>query len=245
VAYGVGIMTDGWGRPASFDSLYHQAYYAEYFRGRGMQDFTLATYRFDPQEIERRYGKLSRAYRQFQFRTMDWGRWRKEMELFGDLANRCLNHTRYYFERQPHQLFELLHKMKIFMRPEYLIFVMKDQHEVGFIFWHPDFNEVLHPGKTYSAVGFGLRHLLRSKPYTTVKVNAIGLLSPYRKTGAAMGLFMTALGYAGSKYMQGETNFVWDCNEASRRFNLGMGGQVDRRYSVFCEKLAGHNAYGV
>jgi hypothetical protein len=242
LAYGVGIMTEGWGRPISFDSIFGKQYYAEYFRNRGMQEFPLSSYEFDPREIDRRFGKLSRAYRQFDFRPMNRRRWREEMELFGDLANRSLSHTRYYFERPPYQLNELMTEMKFLMKSEYLIFVMDKQKEVGLIFWHPDFNEVLPPGRTQSILQFGLRHLLRQKPYETIKVNFIGLLPQYRGTGAVIGLFMMALRYSGLNYKRLESNFVWDCNVESRRFNLELGGQVARRYSVFCEELVGENA---
>lgn len=239
LAYGVGIMTEGWGRATSFDSLYHKPYYADYFRSLGMQEHSLCTYQFEPAKIQNRFGSLSRAYRDFQFRKMNQNKWQEEVELFGDLANKCLSHTRYYFDRPSTQLYELVKEMKFFMKPEFLIFVLKDNVEVGFIFWHPDFNEALIPGKKHSIVSFGLRHLLRRKQYETVKVNAIGVLPEYRKTGASIGLFMTALGYAGLKYKRGETNFVWDCNDDSRQFNLKLGATVDRRYSVFTECLQG------
>ncbi|MBI9103208.1 MAG: hypothetical protein JEY99_12400 [Spirochaetales bacterium] len=239
LAYGVGIMTGGWGRPTSFDSLYHKDYYADYFRRRGLKEFSLSTYQFDPRELDRRYSPFSRSYPQFSFRSLDMNRWEEEMTLFGELSNRCLNQTRYYFERPGKQLYELMSEMKFFMKPEYLVFIMKGEEEIGFLFWYPDFNEVLRPGQYYSVVKFGLRYLFHRKPFETLKVNAIGILPRYRKTAAAMGLMMAGLNSAGLNYSRGETNFVWDCNEDSRRFNLGMGGQVDRRYSVFCDKIEG------
>ncbi|MFZ1376060.1 MAG: hypothetical protein WAS25_05640 [Geothrix sp.] len=233
VSYGVGIMTSGYGRATSFDSLYNKPYYADYFTRRGLEHHTLSTYTIDLQHIDQRYGRQDRAYREFSFRPMEMARFHQEMLLFGDLANRCLHDTFLYFDRDPAQLAELMRGLKWFLRPENLLFVLKDGGEVGFIFWHPDYNEVLTPGRRHSLAGFVLRYLLRRAQISTVKVNAIGVLPHYQKSGAAMGLFMTALRHAGLGYLRGETNFVWDSNEHSRRFNLGMGNQVDRRYAAF------------
>jgi hypothetical protein len=233
VSYGVGLMTGGYGRATSFDSLYGKPYYADYFASRCPEQHTLSTYTFDPRHIDQRYGNLDRAYREFTFRPMELARFRQEMLLFGELANRCLADTFLYFERDPAQLAELMGELRFLLRPENLLFVQKEGREIGFILWHPDYNEVLAPGRRHSLAGFALRYLWRHSRIRTVKVNAIGVLPRYQKSGAAMGLFMTALRHAGLGYQRGETNFVWDNNENSRRFNLGMGNQVDRRYAVF------------
>ena len=79
VSYGVGLMTSGYGRATSFDTLYNKPYYADYFALRGLERHTLSTYTFDPRHIDRRYGPLDRAYREFTYRPMVPSRFRQEM----------------------------------------------------------------------------------------------------------------------------------------------------------------------
>jgi hypothetical protein len=240
LAYGVGIMQSGWGRPTSLDSLYHKPYYQHYFDDPIWQKHTLSTYRFDPVAIHNKYHRFSQLTNQYTYRQFNIKYWKQEMILFGTLANNCLNHTRYYFDRPPVQLLELMNTMKFLMKPEYLLFVLHHGKEVGFIFWHPDFNEVLTPGKQYSSIYFALQAILKKLTIKTVKVNAIGLLPAYWNTPAAMGLFLTALQYSKMKYPKGETNFIWDCNVASRKFITKMGGQVDRTYAVYSKPVGTH-----
>ncbi len=233
VSCGVGILKAGGGKKISFDSLYNKPYYCGYFESTGFTPHTLSTYVFRLNDVRARIGPLSHTYRGFSFRALRMGAFEKEMHLFGALCNTCLRDTFLYFERDPANLFELMSPLKPFMRPEYLIFAIRDNREIGFFFWHPDFNAVLPPGRKLSLPGIYIRNLLFMKCVTTVKINAIGILPEYRRTGAVVGLFNAALRRAPPHYTHGETNFVWDCNTCSRMLNLGLGNHVDRTYAVY------------
>ncbi len=146
VSYGVGILQDHFDDPISFDSLYTPAYYPAYFAGKASRTRTLTTYIFDLTRMPIPPRILERIRTQFTFRTLEMRRFREEMLLFGDLCNRCLRQTPLYFDRDPQCLYELIADLRPFLKPEHLIFAMKGETPVGFVFWHPDLHEILPGG---------------------------------------------------------------------------------------------------
>jgi hypothetical protein len=235
VSYGVGILRPGVAKKISFDSNYNKPYYGEYFETGGFTAHTLSTYVFTLDDVRSRISPLSQTYKDFSFRTLKMGEFEREMHLFGTLCNICLRDTFLYFERAPAELFELMSGLKPFLRPEYLIFALHGNREIGFFFWHPDFNAVLPPGRKLSLPGIYVRNRLFGKTVTTVKVNAIGILPEFRRTGVVAGLFDAGLRRAPAHFRYGETNFVWDCNRHSRMLNLGLENKPDRSYAVYTQ----------
>lgn len=233
VSYGVGLLTQSNQRPATFDTLHTHPYYAAYFDALGLERHDLTTYSFNPQDLAGRFTEENRPDRRHQYRTMRPGQWRGEMERFGDLCNRCLADTFLFAPRPLEEWVELMAPLRWLLRPEHLVFALEGGREVGFLLWHPDYNETLRPGRRHSLPGLFLRLLLLQRRIRTVKANAIGLMPGHRGTGAALGLLLHALRLGGRSYQRGETNFVWDLNAASRRFNLALGNRPDRRYAVW------------
>jgi GNAT superfamily N-acetyltransferase len=238
VSYGVGILMPGRENRISFDSLYNKPYYCDYFEVPGFERHTLSTYTFKLDDVRQRITGLGRTYEEFSFRTMRLNDYKNEMILFGKLCNGCLRQTFLYFDRDPENLFELMSGLKPLLRPEHLIFALKNGREAGFFFWHPDYNAVLPPGRKNSLVALMARYFLLKSTIDTVKINAVGVLPEYQRTGAIVGLFDAALRRAPAQFKRGETNFVWDSNRNSRMLNLKLGNTVDRRYAVYCMEIA-------
>jgi len=138
-----------------------------------------------------------------------------------------------YFYREPVCLYELIREMKYFLKRENLIFVMKEGKEVGFVFWHPDYNEIIPGGKRNSMLGIGLRYLINRNRIKKIKLNAIGVLEEYRNTGAVVGLLYEVYKHVFDRYNGGETNFVWDSNIPSRKLNQHICDREVRHYCVY------------
>lgn len=238
VSYGVGILMPGVEKKISFDSLYNKPYYCGYFEGPGFKKHTLSTYRFKLDGVRRRIAGLARTYEGFSFRTLRIHDFKSEMILFGNLCNQCLHQTFLYFDREPENLFELMSDLKPLLRPEHLFFALKNGREVGFFFWHPDYNAVLPPGRKNSLAALMARYLLLKSRINTVKINAIGVLPEYQRTGVVAGLLDAALKRAPARFLSGETNFVWDGNRNSRLLNLKLGNTVDRTYAVYSTRVS-------
>lgn len=231
--YGVGYLTGHFDQPAAFDSHYTLPYYPEYFRRRGFEEVTLKCYymrsnnwRIDPLLHDKIRSKI-------QFRTMNRLKFKEEVLLFSRLCNETLNDTYLYYERAPEHLYELVNELRVFLKPENLIFAMHEGREVGFIFWHPDYNQIIQSGRRNSVIRIGVDYFLHRKRINTVKLNVIGVLPEFRKMGVAPGLIEEMAHYCKGRYEFCETNFVWDSNIESRHMNeMNMEG-VAREYSVF------------
>jgi len=233
LSYGVGILRDHFDVPISFDSMYSPVYYYAYFERQATQRHTLTTYQFDVANVRIDQRVLDRLRRRFTFRTMDLRRFREEMLLFGELCNECLRQTHMYFDRDRVCIYELLADLRPFLRPEHLIFALKDEKAVGFVFWHPDLHEILPGGRPLTLWEIGLRYLLFAKHISTMKLNAIGVIPEYQRLGLAAGLVAEVHRYAHPHYSRGETNFVWDDNLPSTLFNRQVTDREFRHYAVY------------
>lgn len=102
---------------------------------------------------------------------------------------------------------------------------------VGFLFWHPDYNEILKKGKQNSLISIACRYSLFKKKITTFKINSIGVKPEYR------GFLTCNLLYEMSKYVRdyiyAETNFVWRSNFDSMSLNEYAIKKIERNFAVY------------
>jgi hypothetical protein len=130
--------------------------------------------------------------------------------------------------------------VRFFLRPENILFVCDGDKEVGFLFWYPDFNEVLVPGRPYSMPGIAIRYIKNRKRIKTIKVNAFGILKSYRNYAVAL-LLHELQQYANANYQILETGFIWDSNRPSFRLNAALFGTGARKYQVYIREVARHD----
>lgn len=109
---------------------------------------------------------------------------------------------------------------------------MYEGREVGFLFWHPDFNCTLKAGKAISALNLACGAVFGRKKIDTVKLNSIGVEDEHRGRGT-LALLRALRERAGGKYKFIETNFVWDENRRSRLLNLRLLYGECRKFEVY------------
>lgn len=233
LAYGVGFLADAFDMPCSFDSIYTPDYYLSYWSAHADDVRTLTTYRFCVAEAIVPEPVLRRASAAFRYRQMDLGRFEQEMILFGELSNRCLMQTYLYFEREPRAMYQLLRPMRPLLDSRHLIFACHDGREVGFLFWHPDFNEIVPGGRRNSALATGFRCLLGRNRIRTAKLNAVGVEPRYQGSSVVAGLLGELVQSCAGRYESVETNFVWDSNRKSRLLNTRFPHREARHYKTF------------
>lgn len=233
LAYGVGFLADAYDVPCPFDSLYTPPYYIDYWARHAAAVRTLSAYRFDVSRAELPENAVRRASERLAFRRMNKARFKEEMILLGELSNRYLKDTYLYFEREPYALYELLRPLRPLLRSHHLVFACRDGREVGFCFWHPDFNEVVPGGRRNLLVAFGMRCLLGARRIRTAKLNAVGIDPAYRGSSVAVGLLRELVASCEGRYDCVETNFVWDSNRSSTLLNQHFPHEEARHYRVF------------
>jgi hypothetical protein len=239
LSIGVGILVDGFQR-ASFDSTWNKPYYADYFAG--LRRIGLTAYCGSVQAVAVKLGPASRspipgaAGSVVTVRPLDLHAWESELETFRTLCDATLGKTRFYAPTQPGHFTDLLTDLKPFLRPQNLLFATIGGREVGFCFWHPDYNEILPTGRRVRIPGIAWRFALRRSGIRTVILNALGVLPEYRgvATAALLGRMSQEVEGSFNRY---ETSFVWDGNYASIGVGRYLESQELRQYAVWVEDL--------
>lgn len=231
--YGVGLLTSNFETPARFDTAYSPPHYPEYFRAKGFEERRLTTYFIDLNNWHFDERCVAKIHSRYQFRTMRPGRFRDDMLIFSKLCNETLADTEFYYRRPPEHLVDLVSEMRIFLKPENLIFACKDGVEIGYIFWHPDFNQAVRGGQKNSLLRMAFDIFTGGGRINTIKLNTLGVLPKYRRGGVAVALIHEMIRLAKPRYPLVETNFVWDSNVDCRGISEGVTDRVASTFSVF------------
>lgn len=225
ISYGVGILTRGFDYKNSFDSIYNKPYYKEYFQKYRKE--TLSTYYTEKAQADQ---LLVLSHGDVRIRHADMRNFKAETELMRKLCDKTIGRTFLYYPTQEGHFYELIKDLKPFLSGENLLFAEdKDGNAVGFMFWHPDYNRMLPAGKQNSMLRIALAYAFNRKAIDTVKINAIGSLSPM----ATVALLTEFSRITGDKYRYLETNFVWDNNLRSTKINKRFFGKPHRKYEVY------------
>lgn len=234
ISYGVGILTEGFFHKNSFDSIYNKDYYADYFKNCRAE--SLSTYKT----------KLSDAISGMQLqdaegitvRPCSLRRFEDEMEKMRLLCEQTIAKTNLYFPTEYSHFYELTKDLKPFLTPNNLLFAEDEKgNALGFLFYHPDFNQMLVGGRDYSLFGIAATFLTGKKKINTVKINAIGSLSP-RATSALLQAFAKQVK---DNYMYLETTFIWDNNIPSSLLAKHYLGAPHRKYEVYYYNESHHS----
>ncbi|MCL2784893.1 MAG: hypothetical protein FWD55_05550 [Propionibacteriaceae bacterium] len=235
LSYGVGILSEGFA-PASFNSSWNKPYYQDYFAT--MDRLDLSCYASDVQstvELIRVSPHPDPAGRQVSVRVADKRRWGQEMEILRTLCDATLGTTSLYAPTNEGHFEQLFGPLRYFLRPENLLFAVSEGREVGFCFWHPDFNEVLPFGRRLSIAEIAVRLALPHSFRTSI-LNAVGVLPDYRGVATAALMARWADAQQG-RFERWETTFIWDDNQSPIKVMQRSGAQPTRRFSVWREKV--------
>lgn len=230
LSYGVGILTQT-SLKNTFDTCYNKTYYADFFDGFPVKK-TLTAYRNNLSETKARLNKTAAGTKGYTVRKANFKRFRDECEIMRKLCDDTIGETYLYSQTERLHFYELLKDMKIILRENNLLFLMHGGKEVGFLFWHPDFNCTVKSGKRVSTLSFALDCAFGGKKIDTVKLNSIGVERRHRGRGT-LALLRAMQDETGDRYKYIETNFVWDCNMESSLLNRRLIGGECRKFAVY------------
>jgi hypothetical protein len=92
---------------------------------------------------------------------IDFGNFRKEMEVYTELNNICFQHHPFYFPRSVDEDYELFRELKLFLREENLIFVQEGDKMVGYLLWYQNDVRLKHTiGVNVKAFSYPTKNLL-------------------------------------------------------------------------------------
>lgn len=233
LTYGVGFLKDRQDLPAVFSGAYSPEYYPDYFSGRGFVEHVLTTYHIDTAIFDPPKKLLDRACSGISYRLIRLSDLEREMVILGDLFNKTLEKTRFYFHKDIRESYEMIRTIRPLLQNNNIIYAMKDGKEVGFAIWHPNFNEVMPGnGRIHPLLFFFRCKLLRGRIREFI-VNTIGVLPEYQSTGASLGLINEVAKQVHGVYQGGETSFVWADNIKSTLFCRALCKNALRHYVVY------------
>lgn len=225
LSYGVGLAED-MNRPNTFDSTYSKPYYARYFKNYVKHE--LFAFSNSPSAVLK---ELPERNSSVTIRKIDFKHFDEEAETFRKICNETIGSTFLFTQTDKGHFYDLLKPMTFFLKPENILFAEKDGEVVGFVFWHPDYNEVLKTGRKNSLAMIALRYLLFKNKIKRVKLNSIGIKEKYR--GAVTVELLRAVGKLVGNYETLETNFVWGNNKKSIAINRHLLKNVERKFAVY------------
>ena len=236
VSYGAGILTEGFEHPQIFGCNYNHSYYPEIIEKMRFRRKELTSYQSDFSKIVLRDEIVKDVQNKFTFRKLDKSRYKRDILIFGDLCNKCLIGTANYYEKTAHEMYELVRDMKFLLKPDDLTFALKDGKEIGFLFIHPDYNELVKGG-IFNPVSVFLRYLGCRGRTNKVIFNTMGILPEYRREKVMIGLFANTNKYMMANFKIGVTTFIQAENTASDTLSKTLSTGVYSKYCIYEKDL--------
>ena len=234
LSYGVGLLTEC-SLPNTFDTSYNKPHYARYFENFG-EAHGLTAYRCSLAKARKALAEIKGGTNGYGVREADFSRFRCECEIMRRLCDETIGETYLYTPTDEGHFYELMKDLKILLSRKNLLFLTYFGEDVGFLFWHPDFNEAVKAGESVNAPKFALSYLFNRNKIRTVKFNAFGVKREHRGKGTlALIRGMNERLCDGYDFI--ETNFVWDSNRASSLVTRKLIGDECRKFKVYEEKL--------
>lgn len=224
LSYGVGL-TCSINKPNTFDSTYTKPYYIDYFSD-GNQ-LNLYAFKANINEVKK---NLSFRESEIAIRPINLKDFENEMEKFRIICNETIGKTYLYAEAETNHFYQLMSSMKFFLEPKNILFAYHQNEVVGFIFWHPDYNEILAKGRNNSLLEIAIRYIFGKHKIKSLKLNSIGVKDGYYGN-VTMLLLKEASKYM-DKYQTIETNFVWENNRKSMAINKHLLKNIEREFKV-------------
>ena len=225
LSYGVGLSVD-MSCPNTFDSTYTKLYYNQYFDKYKTHD--LVAFSNTPQEI---FPSLLCKETEVVIRPINFKNFNEEMERFRVVCDETIGTTFLYSRTDKGHFRDLLESMTFFLKPENIMFAEYKGQVVGFIFWHPDYNEILNKGKYSNLLEIAVRYTLFKNKIKKAKLNAIGVKEEFQGI-VTMNLLSAVSKYA-QNYEKIETNFVWCNNKKSMAINKLIMKNIERKFAVY------------
>ena len=238
LTYGVGILEDGGTKKMSFDSIYNKPYYKDYFLPYSYKKETLSTYLADVDEVYEKLKNFKERDNIYIREANIKNNFMLEMESFRTLSNNTIGTTFLYSEADDFHLYQQIKGLKPLLKNENLFFAtskattsdVKDK-DIGFMFWHPDFNTFLTSGKNHNLLQLFFKMNKAHKYADTIKINAIGAGydNPFIIAQLIKAFSQKAIG----RYKFLETSFIWDNNQKSSALAKNLLGEPFRKYGVY------------
>ena len=199
----VGFLSCGEGRP-SFGQSYNYLFYNDFFRKLGFKEIKLVSFWENIAKLNTKLFAFARKRlpAELVIECADFSRtgFRESMKLYTDFNNKIFENHRYCFYREYAEDYELFASLRPLLNSDNMLFAKINNKIAGFLFWYPDFNELVQPGGQVGMRTFIKYRLLGKRP-AAVKAVQIGVLPEFENSGLILALFGEFYNIVQKKYI--------------------------------------------
>jgi GNAT superfamily N-acetyltransferase len=242
INYESGALVEGFDSSPCVMMTYNPPYYDRLFKSMGLQKaMDLYAYRLRVEDV--RCAPLNRARRvrsaDVEIRLARRDRFEEEIESIGRLFNQVWRQNWGAAPLSREEMRHLARRLKPLLDPELVLFAEVAGHPIGFAMAVPDINRALKSAKG-SLFPFGLIKILAAKRnIRTLRVLALGVAEPYRRSGVAAQLYLQLTQRAHHLgHIDAECSWVLESNRNMNR-SLGiMGADRYKTYRIYERRVA-------
>jgi GNAT superfamily N-acetyltransferase len=239
----IGLLTEGFDRPALLFTPYNPPYYRALLEGAGWSAHQmLSAYAWDAAYVDprsvRSLGQRAENGSSIRIRQLRLGALRQETRLIAQLINEALADAWHFDPVSEREADDMARLLRAVIDPAIALVAEDGAGPCGVALAMPDVNWLWRRagGRVFP---FGWAQLLRWRrriPHARMMV--LGLSGRVHRTGLAARLIRALLEAGVSRgYVSGEMSQVYDDNRTMRRMLDRMGFPVVRRYAVFTRRL--------
>ncbi len=238
-----GLLVHGCDRPPVLMMPYNPPWYEELLLRAGFHPVkNLLAYwmRGDalPERLARGAERIARRHN-VTVRQLDLARFSDEIRLLQEIYNTAWQRNWGAVPLTTEEFDYLAKHLRPVVDPRLVTFVYVDEAPAGFCLALPDLNMVLrHMNGRLLPIGW-LKALWYMRRVDQLRVLALGVLEPYRRTGAAEMLYLNLFRAATLRGIhQGEFSWILEENLAMRTPLEKLGARVYKTYRLFDRQIA-------
>jgi GNAT superfamily N-acetyltransferase len=241
----IGLLVEGFDRPAALLTPYNPPYYAALLEGAGYRpSVKLRGYAWRPDMVDTRgmiaLGTQISARGDLTIRAVEPDRLEDEASLVARLLNQAFQHVWGYVPITDPEALAIAKNMSAILDPSLCLIALRRGEPCGVALTVPDANWLFRRihGRWWP---FGwLVALWWRRRIPSARFMALGVLPGRRAAGTAVQLMLaTHRALIAGGYRSAELSQVFDENQPMRRLLERMGCQVIKRYAVYERALAG------
>ncbi|MFN2431627.1 MAG: N-acetyltransferase family protein, partial [Gemmatimonadota bacterium] len=233
-----GLLVDGFDRPPVIMMPYNPPWYADLIEAQGFRKAKdlLAYWRGhaeQPERLVRMAESLARRHK-IVVRSMDKRRFEEEVQRVRTIYNAAWEKNWGFVPMTDAELEHMARKLKPVVDPDLVAFAEVDGQLAGFALGLPDLNRALkHANGRLWPFGWA-RILWHARKIDTFRVLTLGVLEPFRRTGAAEMMYLHLLRKGPPKGItKGEFSWILEDNAPMRAGLEKLGADLYKVYRLY------------
>lgn len=249
----VGLLVDGFNKPAAFMMPYHLPYYAKLIERAGFAKAvdTLAWKLDSEKTLTPKLKRVTDAMRErtdVRIRNLDMKHYDRDVALIKELYARAWEENWGAVPLTDEEIDQLAGELKQIVEPDFILFAEKKRTDdtietIGFTLTLPDINQAFRAGKQIPRGVLNLpaaitNLMTNKKAIDTVRIILLGVIKQYHGRGIDALLYRETLERAqknGIRY--GEASWVLEDNVSMNRAAQAMQAEAYKRYRVYEKEL--------